>query len=128
MQNRPAQTLQLPDHGQADQLAWTQDGNVLSVSTKQGSLHSYLMKVPCLCAGWDTKVAFLASLRELCVTDRSVHPSEDIFARPISRLEFCILDRGFCKLHSAAESSFPDSGLLTESRVSALDTVRATFP
>ena len=27
------------------------------------------MKVPCLCAGWDTKVAFLASLRELCVTD-----------------------------------------------------------
>lgn len=29
----------------------------------------YLMKVPCLCAGWDTKVAFLASLRELCVTD-----------------------------------------------------------
>ena len=47
---------------------------MLSVSTKQGSLHSYLMKVPCLCAGWDTKVAFLASLRELCVTDRSVHP------------------------------------------------------
>eukprot|EP01045_Picozoa_sp_COSAG04_P057198 COSAG04_NODE_27131_length_286_cov_0.967914_1_plen_43_part_01 len=43
---------------------------MLSVSTKQGSLHSYLMKVPCLCAGWDTKVAFLASLRELCVTDR----------------------------------------------------------
>ena len=60
----PAQTLQLPNGGYADQLAWTQDGNVLSVSTKQGALHSYLMKVPCLCAGWDTKVAFLASLRK----------------------------------------------------------------
>ena len=36
----PAQTLQLPDNGWADQLAWTQDGNVLSVSTKQGALHS----------------------------------------------------------------------------------------
>ena len=98
---------------------------MLSVSTKQGSLHSYLMKVPCLCAGWDTKVAFLASLRELCVTDRSVHPQKTVLRTQFDfiRRHFCapnfILDsrpRRFFALYSAAESSFPDSGLLTESR------------
>ena len=113
----PSQTLTLPDGGYADKLAWTQGGNVLSVSTKQGALHScaashpfdlrdieetplvslscsslcvashvlsdvyssrYLMKVPCLCAGWDTKVAFLASLRELCVTDSTGNAPTDV--------------------------------------------------
>lgn len=37
----PSQTLQLPDGGYADKLSWTQGGSVLSVSTKQGALHSY---------------------------------------------------------------------------------------
>lgn len=145
----PSQTLQLPQ-GQADKLAWTQGGNVLSVSTKQGALHTcassssyelfdagrpqffyacsrfahivhgmllnsphaflsdlvllahghvirYLMKVPCLCAGWDTKVAYLASLRELCVTDTTDNdPSIKIAleSEPAFGMErCCICDR-----------------------------------
>ena len=31
------------------------------LSTAQGSIYAYLVKVPCLCAGWDTRVAHLAS-------------------------------------------------------------------
>ena len=58
---------------------------MLSVSTKQGSLHSYLMKVPCLCAGWDTKVAFLASLRATELAARAAFRHVATFAPTLTR-------------------------------------------
>ena len=61
----PDKTIELPSGQQADQLSWTQDGNVLSVSTKQGALYSYLVKVPCMCAGWDSRVV---RVRRSCFT------------------------------------------------------------
>ena len=54
----PDKTITLPAGQTADQLCWTQDGNVLTVSTQQGHVHTYLVKVPCLCAGWCVRRAF----------------------------------------------------------------------
>lgn len=70
-----AMTINLPENGTADKLEWSQGGNVLSVSTTQGAIHSYLMKVPCLSANWDTRVVNLTSLRELSIVDTAVVPA-----------------------------------------------------
>ena len=38
-----------------NELGWTQDGQLLAVSTTQGSLHCYLTKLPMLGDTWGTK-------------------------------------------------------------------------
>lgn len=50
-----------------DQLAWTDDGQLLAVSTRRGSLHVFLTKLPILGGACSTRIAYLTSLLEVTI-------------------------------------------------------------
>ncbi|XP_075423964.1 WD repeat-containing protein 19 isoform X2 [Ascaphus truei] len=52
-----------------DSLSWTDDGQLLAISTQQGSLHVFLTKLPILGDTCATKIAYLTSLLEVTVTN-----------------------------------------------------------
>ncbi|XP_066488488.1 WD repeat-containing protein 19 isoform X1 [Tiliqua scincoides] len=52
-----------------DQLAWTDDGQLLAVSTKKGSIHVFLTKLPILGDSCSTRIAYLTSLLEVTVAN-----------------------------------------------------------
>ncbi|XP_037247297.1 WD repeat-containing protein 19 isoform X2 [Falco rusticolus] len=53
-----------------DQLAWTDDGQLLAVSTQRGSLHVFLTKLPILGDACSTRIAYLTSLLEVTIANR----------------------------------------------------------
>ena len=55
--------------GPLDRMKWTEDGQLLAVSTEKGAIHVYLTKLPILGDASGTKVAHLTSLREVTVID-----------------------------------------------------------
>ncbi|NXA13229.1 WDR19 protein, partial [Sapayoa aenigma] len=52
-----------------DQLAWTDDGQLLAVSTRRGSLHVFLTKLPVLGDSCSTRIAYLTSLLEVTIAN-----------------------------------------------------------
>nr|XP_005286411.1 WD repeat-containing protein 19 isoform X5 [Chrysemys picta bellii] len=52
-----------------DHLAWTDDGQLLAVSTQRGSLHVFLTKLPILGDACCTRIAYLTSLLEVTVAN-----------------------------------------------------------
>nr|KAF6432724.1 WD repeat domain 19 [Rousettus aegyptiacus] len=50
-------------------LSWTDDGQLLALSTQRGSLHVFLTKLPILGDACSTKIAYLTSLLEVTVTN-----------------------------------------------------------
>ncbi|XP_005286412.2 WD repeat-containing protein 19 isoform X5 [Chrysemys picta bellii] len=52
-----------------DHLAWTDDGQLLAVSTQRGSLHVFLTKLPILGDACGTRIAYLTSLLEVTVAN-----------------------------------------------------------
>ncbi|XP_069781014.1 WD repeat-containing protein 19 isoform X4 [Narcine bancroftii] len=52
-----------------DQLSWTDDGQLLAVSTQRGTLHVFLTKLPVLGDACGTRIAFLTSLLEVTVAN-----------------------------------------------------------
>ncbi|NXW63068.1 WDR19 protein, partial [Eurystomus gularis] len=52
-----------------DQLAWTDDGQLLAVSTRRGSLHVFLTKLPVLGDACSTRIAYLTSLLEVTIAN-----------------------------------------------------------
>ncbi|CAL1601444.1 unnamed protein product [Knipowitschia caucasica] len=60
--------LQLEDETKGlDQLSWTDDGQLLAVSTQKGTLYVYLTKLPILGGSFGSRIAFLTSLLEVTV-------------------------------------------------------------
>ncbi|KAJ0055626.1 hypothetical protein NL108_006477 [Boleophthalmus pectinirostris] len=53
-----------------DQLSWTDDGQLLAVSTQKGTLHVFLTKLPILGDSFGTRMAFLTSLLEVTVCNQ----------------------------------------------------------
>uniref|UniRef100_A0A4W4G701 Anaphase-promoting complex subunit 4 WD40 domain-containing protein n=1 Tax=Electrophorus electricus TaxID=8005 RepID=A0A4W4G701_ELEEL len=53
-----------------DQISWTDDGQLLAVSSQQGTLHVYLTRLPILGGGWGTRIAYLTSLLEVTVANQ----------------------------------------------------------
>ncbi|PIK59917.1 putative WD repeat-containing protein 19-like, partial [Apostichopus japonicus] len=51
-------------------LSWTEDGQLLAVSTQQGSLHVFLTKLPILGDACGTRLAYLTSLLEVTVVNQ----------------------------------------------------------
>ncbi|XP_071847434.1 WD repeat-containing protein 19-like isoform X2 [Apostichopus japonicus] len=51
-------------------LSWTEDGQLLAVSTQQGSLHVFLTKLPILGDACSTRLAYLTSLLEVTVVNQ----------------------------------------------------------
>ncbi|XP_029445186.1 WD repeat-containing protein 19 isoform X1 [Rhinatrema bivittatum] len=52
-----------------DSLSWTDDGQLLAVSTQRGSLHVFLTKLPVLADTCGTRLAYLTSLLEVTVAN-----------------------------------------------------------
>ncbi|KAF6133735.1 WD repeat domain 19 [Phyllostomus discolor] len=52
-----------------DTLSWTDDGQLLALSTQRGSLHVFLTKLPILGDACSTRVAYLTSLLEVTVAN-----------------------------------------------------------
>ncbi|XP_052537680.1 WD repeat-containing protein 19 isoform X1 [Tympanuchus pallidicinctus] len=52
-----------------NQLAWTDDGQLLAVSTRRASLHVFLTKLPVLGDTCSTRIAYLTSLLEVTVAN-----------------------------------------------------------
>ncbi|XP_018591517.1 WD repeat-containing protein 19 [Scleropages formosus] len=50
-----------------DQLSWTDDGQLLAISTQRGTLHVFLTKLPILGDACGTRIAYLTSLLEVTV-------------------------------------------------------------
>lgn len=61
--------IQLDDERSLDRIMWTDDGQLLAVSTPRGSLHVYLTKLPILGSAFMTRIAYLTSLLEVTVQD-----------------------------------------------------------
>ncbi|XP_061566182.1 WD repeat-containing protein 19 [Cololabis saira] len=53
-----------------DQLSWTDDGQLLAVSTQKGTLHVFLFKLPILGDSFGTRLAYLTSLLEVTVSNQ----------------------------------------------------------
>lgn len=53
------------DRGMLDQLQWSDDGQLLSISTQSGTVHSYLTRLPMLGAANGQRLVYLSSLQEL---------------------------------------------------------------
>ncbi|XP_035492016.2 WD repeat-containing protein 19 isoform X2 [Scophthalmus maximus] len=53
-----------------DQLSWTDDGQLLAVSTQRGTLHVFLTKLPILGDSFGTRLAYLTSLLEVTVSNQ----------------------------------------------------------
>ncbi|XP_077574282.1 WD repeat-containing protein 19 isoform X1 [Stigmatopora nigra] len=67
--------IQLEDETKGlDQLSWTDDGQLLAVSTQKGSLHVFLTKLPILGDSYGTRLAYLTSLLEVTVSNYGMTP------------------------------------------------------
>ncbi|KAH6596396.1 hypothetical protein BASA50_005102 [Batrachochytrium salamandrivorans] len=62
------------ERGLMNKLQFSDDGQYLTVSTKDGSLYTYLSKLPALGHIWFNRVAYLSSLSDVTVTDYSTTP------------------------------------------------------
>uniref|UniRef100_A0A672JFN3 WD repeat-containing protein 19 n=1 Tax=Salarias fasciatus TaxID=181472 RepID=A0A672JFN3_SALFA len=63
--------VQLDDETKGlDQLNWTDDGQLLAISTQKGTLHVFLTRLPILGDSFGTRLAYLTSLLEVTVSNQ----------------------------------------------------------
>ena len=58
--------ITLDEERSVDQVKWTDDGQLLAVSTPKGNLHVFLTRLPILGDAHNTRIAYLTSLLEVC--------------------------------------------------------------
>ncbi|ESO89539.1 hypothetical protein LOTGIDRAFT_218902 [Lottia gigantea] len=61
--------ITLDDERGLDQISWTDDGQLLAVSTQKGNLHVYLSRLPMLASTCQTRIVHLTSLLEVTIED-----------------------------------------------------------
>ncbi|KAL3878608.1 hypothetical protein ACJMK2_030942 [Sinanodonta woodiana] len=61
--------ITMEDERGLDKIDWTDDGQLLAVTTTKGNLHVYLTSLPMLAASSQTKIAHLTSLLEVTIED-----------------------------------------------------------
>lgn len=57
--------ITLDEERAIDQISWTDDGQLIAVSTPRGNLHVYLTRLPILGDSHNTRIAHLTSLLEV---------------------------------------------------------------
>ena len=57
-------------------LEWTEDGQILTLSTSSGVVRNYLAQMPTVHDAWGSRLAYLSSLREISVVD-TLHGDDD---------------------------------------------------
>ncbi|KAJ8298131.1 hypothetical protein KUTeg_024662 [Tegillarca granosa] len=61
--------INMDDERGLEKLNWTDDGQLLAVSTTKGNLHIYLTRLPQLASSCSTRIAHLTSLLEVTIED-----------------------------------------------------------
>eukprot|EP01065_Artemidia_motanka_P034939 TRINITY_DN4291_c0_g1_i2.p1 TRINITY_DN4291_c0_g1~~TRINITY_DN4291_c0_g1_i2.p1 ORF type:complete len:1462 (+),score=461.23 TRINITY_DN4291_c0_g1_i2:98-4483(+) len=69
------------EFGTLMKVEWTDDGQILTISSRNGNLHTFLTRIPVMHDAYETRVLHLTSLRELCVKD--VVAEQDIARVPV---------------------------------------------
>tara|TARA_B110000090_G_C13386566_1_gene447925 strand:- start:1807 stop:3105 length:1299 start_codon:yes stop_codon:yes gene_type:complete len=59
-----------------EMLEWTEDGQILTLSTSSGVVRNYLAQMPTVHDAWGSRLAYLSSLREISVVD-TLHGDDD---------------------------------------------------
>ena len=80
------------ENGEVTALAWSPDGQILTVATVHGNVYNFLAKMSVLNARHKTKVAYLSSLREVSVIDATTKKARPVIV-PL-RLEPTIISLG----------------------------------
>ena len=57
------------EYGALRKVEWTDDGQILTVSSKNGNIHTFLTRIPVMHDYYGTQILYLTSLREMCVRD-----------------------------------------------------------
>lgn len=57
------------EDGRISEVAWSPDGQILTVGTNNGNIYNFLAKMSALSAKYKTSVAYLSSLREASIVD-----------------------------------------------------------
>lgn len=57
------------EDGRVTSLAWSPDGQILTVGTSAGNVYNFLAKMAVLYASYRANVAYLSSLREIAIVD-----------------------------------------------------------
>ncbi|XP_067949190.1 WD repeat-containing protein 19-like isoform X2 [Watersipora subatra] len=61
--------ITLDEERTIDQVKWTDDGQLLAISTPKGNLHVFLTRLPILGDACNTRIAYLTSLLEVTIQD-----------------------------------------------------------
>jgi len=78
--------ITVEDERSLDQVLWTDDGQLLAVSSPKGSLHVYLTKLPILGSSCLTRIAYLTSLLEVTIGDHYQQVPSVLFSYLFSRI------------------------------------------
>jgi hypothetical protein len=73
-------------HGPIDSLAWTADGQIVTVATRSGHVYGYLARLPSLVDACGPRVAYMSSLREVAVAEHSAGLDDVEPAAPLLRI------------------------------------------
>lgn len=57
------------EEGQAEQVAWSNDGQILSVATNMGNIFNFLMMIPTLASHCGTRLVYLSSLLNVSIME-----------------------------------------------------------
>lgn len=52
-----------------NKLDWSEDGQLLAVSTSTGAIHVFLTKLPLLASVFSHRIAYMTSLKEISIYD-----------------------------------------------------------
>lgn len=55
--------------GQLNELNWTDDGQIITVSSLSGTVYAFMTRLPSLCVGNSSRILYMSSLSELSVRD-----------------------------------------------------------
>jgi WD repeat-containing protein 19 len=59
----------------SEHMEWSEDGQLLAVSTNKGNLHVFLSKLPLIGSAYQSRIAYLTSLLEVTIASVLDNPS-----------------------------------------------------
>jgi hypothetical protein len=80
---------------------WSEDGQLLALSTMSGSVHVYLTKLPLLASVLNHRIAYMTSLNEIALYDHLAKSRVRFSGFWV--MDFCEIDRFILILVRAAE-------------------------
>lgn len=80
--------ITVDDEQVIDSLNWSDDGQLLALSGREGNLHVYLTKLPVLGSAYNQKFAYLSSLYEVSIFSATNKVRKFIIFLPLISMAF----------------------------------------